>query len=105
MSAVGYWLAAAREPRRRLVFLALFAGRPRAQPEGPLGPWLGLDRLSSRAPVAGRRQTLVRALHATIVALIRLVAPCNRAAALALAPYGAWVAFATALAWRSRRVN
>jgi tryptophan-rich sensory protein len=38
-------------------------------------------------------------LLATIVALIRLVWPHNRAAALALAPYGAWTAFATALTW------
>ena len=38
-------------------------------------------------------------LLATIVALIWLVRPHNRAAALALAPYGAWVAFATALTW------
>ena len=36
---------------------------------------------------------------ATIVALIRLVWPHNRAAAAALAPYGAWTAFATALTW------
>jgi tryptophan-rich sensory protein len=27
------------------------------------------------------------------------VRPYNRAAALALAPYGAWVTFATALTW------
>src|SRR5690242_9758813 len=38
-------------------------------------------------------------LLATIVALVRLIWPHNRAAALALAPYGAWVAFATALTW------
>src|SRR3954471_18142160 len=38
-------------------------------------------------------------LLGTIVALIRLIWPHNRAAALALAPYGAWVAFATALTW------
>jgi tryptophan-rich sensory protein len=38
-------------------------------------------------------------LLATILALIRLVAPANRAAALALVPYAAWVAFATALTW------
>jgi tryptophan-rich sensory protein len=39
------------------------------------------------------------ALLATIIALIRLTWPFNRAAALALAPYAAWVAFATALTW------
>ena len=49
------------------------------------------------APVAAGGEILF--LLATIVALIRLVAPYNRAAALALAPYGAWVAFATALTW------
>jgi translocator protein len=38
-------------------------------------------------------------LLGTIVALILLVRPHNRAAALALAPYCAWVAFATALTW------
>ena len=36
---------------------------------------------------------------ATIVALSQFVWPHNRAAALALAPYGAWTAFATALTW------
>jgi tryptophan-rich sensory protein len=49
------------------------------------------------APVAAGIEILF--LLATIVALIRLVLPYNRAAALALAPYGAWVAFATALTW------
>src|SRR5690348_3780461 len=38
-------------------------------------------------------------LLGTIAALIRLIWPHNRAAALALAPYGAWVTFATALTW------
>jgi translocator protein len=38
-------------------------------------------------------------LLGTIAALIRLIWPHNRTAALALAPYGAWVAFATALTW------
>ena len=38
-------------------------------------------------------------LLATILALIRLVWPHNRAAALALVPYAAWVTFATILTW------
>jgi benzodiazapine receptor len=38
-------------------------------------------------------------LLGTIVALIALVFKHNRAAAAALAPYGAWTAFATALTW------
>jgi tryptophan-rich sensory protein len=49
------------------------------------------------APRAAGVEILV--LLGTIVALIRLLWPHNRAAALALAPYGAWVAFATALTW------
>ena len=49
------------------------------------------------APRAAGVEILV--LLGTIVALIRLIWPHNRAAALALAPYGAWVAFATALTW------
>src|SRR4051812_6435860 len=50
------------------------------------------------APRAAGVEILV--LLGTIVALIRLIWPHNRGAALALAPYGAWVAFATALTWR-----
>jgi tryptophan-rich sensory protein len=38
-------------------------------------------------------------LLGTILGLIRLILPHNRAAALLLAPYGAWVAFATVLTW------
>ncbi len=38
-------------------------------------------------------------LLGTILGLIGLIRPYNRVAALALAPYGAWVAFATALTW------
>ena len=37
--------------------------------------------------------------EATILGLIRLVRPASRAAALALVPYAAWVAFATVLTW------
>jgi tryptophan-rich sensory protein len=49
------------------------------------------------APVVAGVEIVV--LLGTIVALIRLVWPYSRAAALALAPYAAWVAFATALTW------
>ena len=38
-------------------------------------------------------------LLGTIAGLIRLILPHNRTAALLLAPYGAWVAFATVLTW------
>ncbi len=38
-------------------------------------------------------------LLGTIAGLIRLILPHNRTAALLLAPYGVWVAFATALTW------
>ncbi|MCB0874929.1 MAG: tryptophan-rich sensory protein [Solirubrobacterales bacterium] len=38
-------------------------------------------------------------LLGTILGLIRLILPDNRTAALLLAPYGAWVAFATVLTW------
>lgn len=49
------------------------------------------------APRAAGVEILV--LLATIVALVWLIWPHNRTAALALAPYGAWTAFATALTW------
>ena len=49
------------------------------------------------APKAAGVEILV--LLGTIVALIRLLWPYNRAAALMLAPYGAWVVVATALTW------
>ena len=49
------------------------------------------------APKAAGVEILV--LLGTIVALMRLLWPRQRAAALALAPYGAWVAFAAALTW------
>ena len=38
-------------------------------------------------------------LLATIVALVRLTWPYDRIAALALAPYAAWVSFASILTW------
>ena len=43
--------------------------------------------------VGGPRRRLVLGLFAANLALIALVRPHNRAAALALAPYGAWVLF------------
>jgi benzodiazapine receptor len=44
-------------------------------------------------------------LLGTVLALIRLVRPANRVAALALVPYAAWVAFATALTWTIAAAN
>jgi len=38
-------------------------------------------------------------LLGTIAGLIRLILPYNRTAGLLLAPYGAWVAFASVLTW------
>jgi translocator protein len=49
------------------------------------------------APVAAGIEILF--LLATIVALIRLTLPHARSAAVLLAPYLVWVAFATALTW------
>ena len=49
------------------------------------------------APTAAGIEIIV--LLATIVGLIRLVWPHNRAAAAMLVPYAAWVTFATALTW------
>jgi translocator protein len=51
----------------------------------------------AHAPVAAGIEILF--LLATIVALIRLILPHSRSAAVLLAPYLAWVAFATALTW------
>ena len=77
-------------PRRRIV-LGLFAANLALN---LAWTWIFFQ---GHAPVAAGVEILF--LLATIVALIRLVAPYNRTAALALAPYGAWVAFATALTW------
>lgn len=57
----------------------------------------------AEAPEAAGVEIVV--LLATIVALIRLTWPHNRAAALLLVPYAAWVAFATALTWRIAAAN
>jgi translocator protein len=77
-------------PRRRLV-LGLFAANLVLN---LAWTWIFFQ---GHAPVAAGVEILL--LLATIVALVVLVRPYNRAAALALAPYGAWVAFATALTW------
>ena len=76
-------------PRRRLVMGLFAANLASTSPR--------LDLLPGHAPKAAGVEILF--LLATIVALIRLVWPHNRAAAAALAPYGAWTAFATALTW------
>lgn len=77
-------------PRRRLV-LGLFAANLALN---LAWTWIFFQ---GHAPRAAGVEILV--LLGTIVALIALVRPHNRTAALALAPYGAWVAFATALTW------
>jgi len=77
-------------PRRRLV-LGLYAANLALN---LAWTWIFFQ---GHAPTAAGIEIVV--LLATIVALIWLVRPHNRAAALALAPYGAWVAFATALTW------
>jgi tryptophan-rich sensory protein len=77
-------------PRRRLV-LGLFAANLALN---VAWTWIFFQ---GHAPTAAGVEILF--LLGTIVALIRLVWPHNRAAALALAPYGVWVAFATALTW------
>jgi len=77
-------------PRRRLV-LGLYAANLALN---VAWTWIFFQ---GHAPTAAGIEIVF--LLATIVALIWLVRPHNRAAALALAPYGAWVAFATALTW------
>jgi benzodiazapine receptor len=79
-----------RGARRRLV-LGLFAANLALN---LAWTWIFFQ---GHAPTAAGIEILV--LLGTIVALIALVRPYNRAAALALAPYAAWVAFATALTW------
>src|SRR3954469_11087225 len=77
-------------PRRRLV-LGLFAANLALN---VAWTWIFFQ---GHAPTAAGVEILF--LLGTIVALIWLVRPHNRAAALALVPYGAWVTFATALTW------
>ena len=79
-----------RGPRRRLV-LGLFAANLALN---LAWTWIFFQ---AHAPVAAGVEILV--LLATIVALMRLLWGPSRAAALALAPYAAWVTFATALTW------
>ncbi|UJA20834.1 tryptophan-rich sensory protein [Thermoleophilia bacterium SCSIO 60948] len=54
-------------------------------------------------PVAAGVEILF--LLATIAGLIRLIAPHNRSAAFMLAPYAAWVCFATVLTWTIAATN
>jgi tryptophan-rich sensory protein len=77
-------------PRRRLV-LGLFAANLALN---VAWTWIFFQ---GHAPTAAGVEILF--LLGTIVALIWLVRPHNRVAALALIPYGAWVTFATALTW------
>jgi translocator protein len=77
-------------PRRRIV-LGLFAANLALN---LAWTWIFFQ---GHAPTAAGVEILV--LLGTIVALIWLVRPYNRTAALALSPYAAWVAFATALTW------
>jgi tryptophan-rich sensory protein len=77
--------------RRRRLVLVLFAANLALN----LGwTWIFFQ---AHAPVAAGIEIVV--LLATTVALIRLLWPANRAAALALVPYAGWLAFATALTW------
>ncbi|MDX8151256.1 TspO/MBR family protein [Patulibacter brassicae] len=57
----------------------------------------------AHAPVAAGVEIVV--LLATIVALIRVIAPHHRGAALLLVPYLAWVSFATVLTWTIAATN
>ncbi len=77
-------------PRRRIV-LGLFAANLALNVA-----WTWIFFQGHRPKAAGVE---ILFLLGTIVALIRLIWPHNRTAALALAPYGAWVAFASALTW------
>jgi translocator protein len=77
-------------PRRRIV-LGLFAANLALN---LAWTWIFFQ---GHSPTAAGVEIVV--LLGTIVALIALVRPYNRAAALALVPYGAWVAFATVLTW------
>ena len=78
------------EPKRRLV-MGLFAANLVLN---VAWTWIFFQ---GEAPVAAGVEILF--LLATIVGLIRLIWPYSRPAALMLAPYAAWVTFATALTW------
>jgi benzodiazapine receptor len=77
--------------RRRRLVLGLFAGNL------ALNLSWSLIFFQARAPLVAAFEIV--ALLVTILALIRLVRPHNRVAALALVPYAAWVTFATVLNW------
>ena len=77
-------------PRRRIV-LGLFAANLALN---LAWTWIFFQ---GHAPKAAGVEILV--LLATIVGLIRLVWPHNRAAAGMLVPYGLWVSFASVLTW------
>ena len=77
-------------PRRRLV-MGLFAANLALNLA-----WTWIFFRAHRPTAAGVE---ILMLLGTILGLIGLIRPYNRVAALALAPYGAWVAFATALTW------
>lgn len=80
-----------RGPRRRLI-LGLYAAN--------LALNLGWTLIFFRAHAPRAALAEILALLASIVAIALLVRRHNRLAAAALLPYGAWVAFATALtAW------
>jgi tryptophan-rich sensory protein len=85
-----------RGPRRRLV-LGLFAVNLVLN---VAWTWIFFQ---AHSPVAAGVEILV--LLGTVLALIRLLWPANRVAALALVPYAAWVAFATALTWTIAAAN
>lgn len=95
---VSAWLAwrDVRGARRRVV-LALYAANFVLN-----GLWTVIF-FQWHAPVAAGVEIL--ALLATIVALIAWVRPANRLAAWLLVPYGAWVAFASALTWTIALAN
>ena len=64
--------------------------------------WTYLFFRAERPALAGME---ILVLLATIVALVVLMRPVNRQASWALVPYGAWVAFATALTWTITAAN
>lgn len=82
---------------RRTPILALYAAN------GILNvAWTWLFFRAERPALAGVE---ILVLLATIVALVVLMRPVNRQASWALVPYGAWVAFATALTWAIAAAN
>ena len=86
----------AEGPLRRPI-LALYAGNAVLN----VG-WTYLFFRAERPALAGLE---IVVLLATIGALVVLMRPVNRLASWALVPYGAWVAFATALTWTIATTN